>query len=85
MSDLIDKIPKIHTRHDLASFITDLAADLRRNPDEWENVTLESFLEALARWTSDMDGYYLNRNEEVPLTPQWKTFADMLAAASVYE
>lgn len=85
MSDPTDIIPSIQTRDDLAGFIGALADDLRRNPDAWENATLGSFLDALAAWTNDMDGYYRNINEEAPVAPQWKTFADMLAAARVYE
>jgi len=50
-----------------------------------ENDTLDSFLEALAAWTDEMDGYYRNMNEDAPVTLQWKTIADMLMAASIYE
>jgi hypothetical protein len=85
MSDLADLIPDIRARQDLASFIRELAKNFRNNPDEWKNATVDSFLEALAAWTNDMDGYYRNKNEDVPVNPQWKTIADMLMAASVYE
>ena len=85
MSDPVDQIANIQTRHDLASFISALADDLRSNPEEWENTTLGSFLDALAAWTNDTSGYYRNMNENVPVNPEWKTFADMLAAARVYE
>ena len=85
MSDAADSAPNIRTRQGLARFIRELATDFRSNPDEWENDTLDSFLEALAAWTDEMDGYYRNMNEDAPVTPQWKTIADMLMSASVYE
>jgi hypothetical protein len=85
MSDPVDKTANIQTRHDLAGFISAPADDLRMNPEERENTTLGSFLDALAAWIDDMSGYYRSRNEDVPVDPQWKTFADMLAAARVYE
>ena len=85
MSDAADSAPSIRTRQDLARFIRELANDFRSNPDEWENDTLDSFLEALAAWTDEMDGYYRDMNEDAPVTPQWKMSADMLMSASVYE
>ena len=42
----------------------------------WENPTLERFLEALAAYTADA---------ELPEQPSWRTFAQVLAAAKVYE
>ena len=56
MSDAADSAPNIRTRQGLARFIRELANDFRSNPDEWENDTLDSFLEALAAWTDEMDG-----------------------------
>lgn len=42
----------------------------------WENPSLEHFLEALAAYTADA---------ELPEQPSWHTFAQVLAAAKVYE
>lgn len=75
----MERINMIRTREDLANFVKTLANK------SWENCNLESFLEALAAWIEDMDGFYLNRNEPAPLTPEWKTFAMMLSAAKRYE
>lgn len=71
----------ISTRQDLAAFILALRHELEQEPEAWENRTLGDFLEALARWTEDMDGYFLNRGEEVPQQPTWQTLALMLRAA----
>ena len=53
--------------------------------NNWENQDIKSFLEAMAGWVEDMDGYYLNKGEKPPVTPTWKTFAEMLRAATIYE
>jgi hypothetical protein len=42
----------------------------------WENATLERFLHALAAYVNDA---------ELPEQPYWRTFAQVLAAAKVYE
>ena len=43
-----------------------------------ENLDLGSFLEAMHAWTEDM-------GDRVPSQPSWRTFAEMLMAATVYE
>jgi len=85
MKELHEQVAEIQTRAELVAFIEALRADLKANPKKWENPTLESFLGALASWIEDMDGYYQNQGREIPQTPTWKTFGEMLAAARVYE
>ena len=75
----------IRTRADFVAFVRSLSGNLRQKPEGWENADLPSFLEALAAWTEDMDGYFKNRGEPIPDTPGWKTLGQMLLAARVYE
>lgn len=75
----------VTTREELAAFVALLAREAQQAPKDWENTDLHSFLEALAAWISDMDGYFVNRSEKVPEQPSWRTLAQMLAAATVYE
>jgi hypothetical protein len=65
--------------------LEELRADLGANSADWENSTLEDFLEALSAWTKDLDGYFENRGEQVPADPDWALIAKMLSAARVYE
>lgn len=81
----IRAIDLIKTHEDLAEFIRDLQASLNEESSKWENTDLSSFLEAMAAWLDDMDGYYKNRGEPVPTQPDWKFVAGLLKAASVYE
>lgn len=83
----LDKaIDAISNPTELAIFIKKLRQNLIDNPNSWENINLSDFLDALASWTEDMDGYYKNTNQSERLDqPDWKTFAEMLLAGRVYE
>ncbi len=63
----------------------ELCSDLAQNPDEWENHTLDRFLEAMMGWIEDMDGFYTNIGMAVPEELTWKTLGDILVAAKSYE
>lgn len=76
---------EIHTRDDLAAFIRDLHQDYLRRGHEWENSTLDRFLEALAAWIDDSDGWYRNFGKELPANGDWTFIARALGAATVYE
>ncbi len=75
----------VGSRHALAAFVRALLRDMRESPDTNENRDLGSYLEAMAAWIEDMDGYYADRGEPLPEQPSWRTVAEILAAAAVYE
>jgi hypothetical protein len=83
--ELNDQLPHLHSREDLAALVRGLADEFRRKPEEWENQDLSSYLEAMAAWVDDIDGYFRNRGEAVPVQPTWKTLGQILLAAKVYE
>jgi hypothetical protein len=85
MENVQARIAEIKTHKDLSVFIGELYEDFLNDGDSWENHKLDRFLEALAAWTNDMDGYYKNIGSEVPTEPKWGTFANMLVAATMYE
>ena len=76
-----ERARKITTRAELAEFLAALHADFKAGT-RWENDDLGTFLEALAGWTADCDGYYARAGE--PPSP-WQTFAEALLAARIYE
>lgn len=78
-------IHKIKTKDDLILFVLNLVADYRESPNSWENATLDSFLEALAAYLEDIDGFYRNQNREIPDKPTWGYIADLLMGAKYYE
>ena len=83
--DLRQAVGGVISREDLADFVRHLRTDLAEDPGAWENDTLDRFLGALAAWTDDMDGYFLNFDGPVPTEPTWEVVAMMLAAARTYE
>jgi hypothetical protein len=76
--------------NDKVSFIEFLnlfRKDLKLNKDKWANVQLDDFLEAMERYTEDIQGYYDNTGqlEENADEASWKQFADILQGARIYE
>jgi hypothetical protein len=76
---------RVNSRDEFVAFVRSLLDDLRAHESQWGNRELGTYLEALAAWTEDFDGYFENRGEPLPKEPSWQLFADMLAAARVYE
>lgn len=83
--DLSTALEQLSTKGDFLLFMKLLLKDLQNNPAGWENRSLESYLEAFARWTEDMDGFYQHQNQPVPQNINWKVMANMLMAARIYE
>ena len=83
--ELHQQVGQGKTKEDLAAFIAALRLDLAANPEEWENHTLERFLEAMEAWIRDMDGYFKNMGQPVVDVPNWRTLADILYASKIYE
>ncbi|MDR1714980.1 MAG: hypothetical protein LBS20_03975 [Prevotella sp.] len=83
--DLAKEVAKVKDKQDFVDFIEILIKDLKENSNEWENKSLESFLEAMANWIEDMEGYYHNNNLPIPENINWNVFANVLIAAKMYE
>jgi len=84
--DLDTKAENIKSKEDFEVFLKDLKIDFDNNKEDWENITLSSFLEALSAYGKDVDGYY--KNFGIPFdreNPRWKDFAQILLGAKVYE
>ncbi|WP_444921819.1 hypothetical protein ACJJID_05465 [Microbulbifer sp. CnH-101-G] len=83
--NLLENLNQIKTRDDFSKFVLDILNDYKNNSSSWENADLASFLEAIAAWADDMDGFYANQGEEIPENIHWKVFAEILYAARMYE
>ncbi|MFC6010244.1 DUF7660 family protein [Nocardia lasii] len=82
---LLSPDDEILTKAEFVACVDNLRIDLLENPEQWENVTLESFLEALGAWVDGSDGWYRNHGKELPHNRDWTFFARALEAAAVYE
>jgi hypothetical protein len=80
-----DDLAAVRSHDDVARIVDQMADDLQAHPDEWDNATLERFLDALARSLTGLDGLYQNRGETLPSEPSWKLVAEVLVMASGYE
>jgi hypothetical protein len=58
--------------------IRHLLAQLKDNPDSWENPTLDRYLDGMAAWLEDS-----GRKYDRPLS--WDVVIEMLEAAKIYE
>ncbi|WP_426791850.1 DUF7660 family protein [Sphingobacterium sp. WOUb80] len=77
---------KVTDRQSFIKFLDLLRLDLLQHPETWENKTLPDFLEALATYTEDIQGYYDNTNANVDAEKaSWSTFADIFKGAKIYE
>jgi len=79
------EIDPIKTKEDLAEFLLGLRKDLIENPGDWENQTLDRYLDAMGSWIRVIDAYSKNTGDIEALSPSWKTFAKILSAAKIYE
>jgi hypothetical protein len=82
--DLNARLSQVRTRQDLVEFIRALNTNLLENGDNWENPTLERYLDAMAAWIADMDGFYKNQGVKVPKA-NWQLMGQILLAATIYE
>jgi hypothetical protein len=80
-----ERVDGVRSRADLVNFVRALVADLESQPQAWENVSLDRYLEALASWLEDADGFFRNQGREIPHNATWTSVAEMLIAASMYE
>jgi hypothetical protein len=77
-------------RTSFIEFLGLLKDDLTRNKNNWENKTLEDFLEAMTRYADDIQSYYDNNKNDLggqinADIPSWRVFADILRGSRVYE
>ncbi|MFE7113482.1 hypothetical protein ACFU98_45480 [Streptomyces sp. NPDC057575] len=77
--------PEPRSREELVAFLPDLHKEFRARGHEWENSTLDDFLEALAARVHDSLGAYKDAGEQIPPDGDWTFMARALRAATLYE
>lgn len=83
---LIEYSETIQSKQDFEYFLECFVEDYRQNREDWENQDLLSYLEGLNGFINDMTGYYENRSQGKNIEDlSWRTVAEILIAASVYE
>lgn len=79
------ELKEITTKKDFVIFLRALKKDYLENLSSWKNNDIETFLQAMASWVEDMDGFYINQGLPVPEKLDWKVFADILMGGKLYE
>ena len=75
---------EIKSRTDFVAFVAELEANLKNRPNEWENPTLESFLDALSAWAHGARPG-VNFPSSLDRSEAWSLAAMLLLAGRVYE
>jgi hypothetical protein len=70
---------------DVARIVELMREDLIAHPNDWENATLEQFLEALAAVLDSIPHRTERFSQEVLAGPAWELIANVLIGASEYE
>ena len=83
--DVYEYLDHVNSKEDLLKFLVYLQKDFKVNKDEWENVEVETYLEALNSWLGSCESVYINQGEKFPEDISCKFIAQMLLAAAHYE
>jgi hypothetical protein len=83
--ELYKEIKNINSKEEFIRFLGLLISDFKNNSDEWENKSIESFLEGIQSWVEDMEGYYENNNLSTPNNIDWGFFANVFYSGKIYE
>ena len=84
--ELHERVDEVVSANDLADFVAAVRTDLERHgreEDEWENPTLEGYLEAMEAWIRD--ALVGHSGSKAFASPNWQTFARILLASKSYE
>ena len=72
----------VKSKEDFIIFLSALTTDLQNNSNEWENIDLVRYFDAMQRFLEDSTEKSL---EKIDFTPSWSLFAKVLLVASIYE
>jgi hypothetical protein len=82
----VDRASRVASRQDAQRVIAQMRADLAgRGSREWENPTLDRFLEALEAVVDGLPGQLARHGEAEPSQAAWALLAQILVAATGYE
>lgn len=76
---------EVVTLGDVQRVVHEMRADLLAHPGEWENPTLDRYLDAFAATLDALESLHVNRGEQLPDQPTWRLVAELLVKASGYE
>ena len=77
---------KVTDKQSFIDFLKLLSDDFAKHPENWEHRNLGDFLQNMADYTEDIQGYYNNTDQPIDSeVASWKVFYDILMGARIYE
>lgn len=73
---------RVQSKEALIALLNSLA---QQDTDNWENMSTQDYLQALAAWLESSDAFYDNAKIPISHSPSWQLFADAMQAATIYE
>nr|WP_294934856.1 hypothetical protein [uncultured Flavobacterium sp.] len=84
--DIDDGTLNVTDKTSFSEFVRELLTDLKKEDQNWENKKIEDFIEGIASYSEDINGYYQNMGSTTSAeTPTWRIFAQILKGATMYE
>lgn len=83
MSDYIEQIKGISNKEAFLEFLYKLVLDFRNNSNEWENQSIDLYLEAMLSWIEDFSSSECNDIDWN--TINYSTMAKILYMGKIYE
>jgi len=84
MAERMSDLTGLEGRDAVVEVVEELRRELGADPEEWENDTLDRFLEAFGELLAVIESSYVTTGREVPKDP-WILVADALRGARFYE
>ena len=82
MMQLHERLEAVNDEATFLAFVQALAADRQQNAEEWENDSIEGFLESASSWAEDSD---FGSRQGLSSASLWKKFAVFLYCGKIYE
>ncbi|MEQ6358029.1 hypothetical protein ABNX05_25880 [Lysinibacillus sp. M3] len=83
--DWYDIIENVSNKQQFLDFVNLLSADFKKNRDEWENKSIDEFLQGIEGWVDSMEGFFENSGLETPQNINWNFLSIMLYVGKIYE
>jgi hypothetical protein len=81
MMDWEEKIAQVTDLDSFLAFVDALVEDRKINPLEWQNDSIEAYLESSAAWARDSKGLPISMDAR----PSWQALANFLYSGKIYE